>query len=436
VYSSLQTLDLVVDDPERGPTALQTDHRTPREINAEWELSILFAAVRARAALLCGRVQHVRFTFAERPPTPMVTFVQQCGAEVELGFEGERHPAALDLAAAAATVQDALLRLGSEVLAVRGLAVDLQGLEDLEALLRAESPRGPDDDELGYWTAVLQLGAAAAVVAHTQHGGTVHLDTDLAGSIPFRWSEGGALSNVFGRAATFLDDDPGVPPSKLVALMGGQQGADGDVMFNLRPPGWEGVGLALTVPLLPNLEQADPHQLPVVALVVDLPTATKTLAKNTPAAEIERLRASALENNRKHPVHVERVEVDGEPLLFVHGHYYAAERLLDPEFVRDLAAQLGTELLLAAVPKKGLLMVQRAAVSPERVAAFRNVVRGQLEGAQPTERLSPALLLAQADGSVVGVARFTEGPAQLPPPKPRPKKLGFWARWFGGDAES
>ncbi len=429
MYSSLQKLDLVVQDPVRGAVGVQTDHRERAEIEAEWDLSVVFAAVRARAALLCGQVEGVRFAFLHPPPEALITFLRQCGADVELGYGGEVRPAATDLPAATAQVQAALLALGGAALARRGLPTDVEGLRRLEEALRAEVPEGgPEEEtELEYWTAVAELGGAAALVARSLFGGELHADDELAGAMPFRWSQGGALTNLFGRAATFLDDDPGVPPSRLVVMVGGQQEPDGDVMFHLRPPRWEGTSLALTVPLLPGAERLGDHDLPVLALVVDLPTATKTIPRDTAPAEVERLRAEALENNRRLPVEVQRVDTGGAPILVVLGHYYAAERLVDPAFVAELAQRVGASLLLAGVPKKGVLMVQDAAVEPERVAAFTNAVRGQYDRAQPTERLSPEVLLLQADGAIVGLSRLRESPAQLPPPK----KKGFWGRWFG-----
>ncbi len=428
MYSSLQKLDIVVQDPERGPLAVMTDHRTPEEIEGEWDLSVVFVAVRARAALLCGQVKAVRFAFLHAPSPRMVAFARSCGAEVEAGMGTPVLEAAPDLPAATALVEAAYLRLGRAALDEHGLAPDLPGLQGLEERLGEVTPEGPDGEgELAYWTNVARLGGAAALVAKALFGGELVADDDLAGPIPFRWSQGGALTNLFGRAATYLDDDPGVAPSKLVALVGGQQEPDGDVMLHFRPPGWEGLDLALTVPLFDDPDRFGAHALPVVALVIDLPTATKTMGKDTPPDEVAALREQALENNRRLPVELQQVDGVGTPILVVHGHYYAAERLLDAPFVGELAERLGATLLLAAVPKKGLLMVQSAMVEPAAVAAFTNAVRGQYDRGQPAERLSPEVMLVQADGRLVGLSRLRESPGQLPPPR----KKGLWARWFG-----
>jgi len=235
--------------------------------------------------------------------------------------------------------------------------------------------------------------------------------------------------NVFGRAVAFLSDDPNVAPSKLVAMQTEQAGPDGDVMFNLRPKDWAGLSVALLVPLVENADRLEPHDLPLVALVVDYPTATKTFAKDTTPEETARLCAEALENGRKVPVQVQPVGGPEAGLLVVHGHYYAAERLLDPEFMRGLAERLGAEVLAVGAPKKGLLFVQSAGAEPERLSAFHNVIRQTYDQAAPSDKLSTTVMLVSA-GRVVGVARVAESAPQGEPP---PKKRGFWARLFGSE---
>ena len=56
--------------------------------------------------------------------------------------------------------------------------------------------------------------------------------------------------------------------------------------------------------LLPSLDQSQEDDLPLLALVVDLPTSTKTIPKETAAADVERMRAEAQANLTKLPVEV------------------------------------------------------------------------------------------------------------------------------------
>ncbi len=72
-------------------------------------------------------------------------------------------------------------------------------------------------------------------------------------------------------------------------------------------------------------------------------------------------------------------------------------------------------------------MVQSGVAAPERSGAFMNVIRGQYVRADPSDRISTAVMLV-SDGLVVGVARRDESATQLPPPK----KKGIWASLFGG----
>jgi hypothetical protein len=426
MYSTLDSLDIVVDEPI-GKVALQTDHRTAEEIEADWDLSVVFAALRARNAQYCGKVQAVRFVYMQPPPPRMADFVRRCGAGVQVTARGEALPPTPDPEGVLAEVEAAWLRVGAALFEEEGQRCDLAGLARIEASLRAATEGGPESEfAIQYWTHVLRLGGAAALLMKQLFGGSLHGDDDVADGMSYRWSHGGTLTNLFGRAASFLRDDPAVAPSDLVRATG-ERDQEGDVMLSLRAPHWPGVTMALTLPILPGLHELEGVALPILAVVIDLPTATKTVPKDTPAAEIDALRARALANNQKHAVTIESADTDGGPLLVVHGHYYAAERLFDAEFMRGLAARLGKEPLMVSVPRRGVLLVQGIG-GPDDVARFAAVTQGQLDRADPTDRLSPEVLL-WTNGDVTGLARVT--PAASPAPAP-PKKRGFWSRWFGG----
>jgi hypothetical protein len=128
----------------------------------------------------------------------------------------------------------------------------------------------------------------------------------------------------------------------------------------------------------------------------------------------------------------------------VSGNFYASEKVLDRGFLRGLPEELGGELLAAAVPYKGLLLLTDRVAPPEIVgfAALAAVLHGETGGAPP---LSPVVFLVR-DGEVVGQLETDGKPAQAkaaavstsrrpappPRPKPRPAKPGFWSRLFRG----
>ena len=61
----------------------------------------------------------------------------------------------------------------------------------------------------------------------------------------------------------------------------------------------------------------------------------------------------ALENLSQITPHVEIVDLEGSKVAFVTGHEYASEKILDPDFMKDLGEQLGTGSLMVGVPFKG-----------------------------------------------------------------------------------
>lgn len=422
MYASLASVDLVVDGTDVGRIGIQTDHRTAAEIEASWDLSVVFAAVRARRPR--DRVDQVWFACAEPPSARYAAFVAACGAELERTPAGPREPAAYDVDRMSAAVEDALLRLGAEALSLRGLPMDLDGLRALEAALRAElcaAPEPRDDAEIA--VRVAWLAGAAAAVARAMRGGSLAVETGGPGAFPFAWQVDGVVANLLGRAESFLGDDPTVPPSQLVALLANhQRDAVGEVRFHLRPAGWTSAGVALTVPF-PTRSGADDPGLPVVTVVVDLPESTRSIPADTPAADVARLVDEARRNGPGHAMVIEPV-ADGDPVLLVHGGYFAAERVLDTAFLRALGEQLADSPgagMWVAVPRKGMLLARARSADPDDHATFAALVRAQFDRAGPRERLSVAVLAVDpSDGAITGVAH---PPARTTPP------ASWWTRW-------
>jgi hypothetical protein len=410
VYSSLGKMDIVIDDKAGGQIAIQTDHREADEIEADWNVSVVFAAARARNPIRSGACAGVRFVYMNPPPERMKELARKLGAEVEVAPDSATSPGAPDAGWVDRTVEVALLALGREVFEREGLEIGRGGLERLEQSVLAELEGGPDSEfEIQYWTSVVELGAAVIVAIQQEYGGTISADDEMASLIPFRWDVGGGLINVFGRVERFLDEDATVLPSALLALLADQAAEPpGEVMFTFRARDWAAKDLALTLPLLPHAGSVD-DDLPLLALVVDLPTSTKTIPRETPADEVARMRAEARVNLEKLPVEVVEVGDPESRILVVHGSYYAAEKLVDEAFMAGLADRLGAEMLITSAPVRGRLFVQNGVTDPEQVGLFVGLVRKQHDDAPPQERISPAVMLVDKTGQLVGVARVSGG---------------------------
>jgi hypothetical protein len=397
MYCSLDRIDLVLDAGDHR-IAWQTDHRDADVIEQEPDLSRVFLASRVRNALLWNQADVVRVLFEHTPPAFLVGFARRCGAEVQVGLRGAPLPPAPD--DVRAEVEASWLRVGRALLDEYGQPVTLDGLVHVERSLRAATKGGPDTElDIEYWTNTLRLGGAAAVVMQAMVGGCLYEDEEVERGLCYRWSHDDGLTNLFRCAAAFLDDEPGLAPSTLVRTVM-EIAEEGDVMLSLRPPDWPGVDVALTLPILPYTEKSKSVELPILAVVTDLPTATKTLPRDAP--DVAGLRAQAIANSRKHAVRVESVQRPDGTILVVHGHDYAPERLLDVDFVRSLSAPLGAVPLLASVPCRGVLLV-RGPGDLEATSALLAITRLEYDDAHTRDRLSKEVFLL-SDGAVVGVA--------------------------------
>lgn len=176
MFCSLDCVDLVYAGPDGRSRWLQTDHRKPAQIEAEPELSLLYAAIRLRSPrrdfppgelepVLEYRCQHL-------PPGFLRAAIAAAGAELWTDLHHPYPGVPPDLTA---IVRLALAALATRVARDRSLTRDLAGLHALAASL----PTIPlERDELGHWRATLELAAFAGQVLHAHHRGHWHLDVD------------------------------------------------------------------------------------------------------------------------------------------------------------------------------------------------------------------------------------------------------------------
>ncbi len=285
MFNELAKIDFVV-KVDGQEVAVQTDHREADEIEADWETSVLFAAL---------------------------------GATVEVTPGEPLHAAAPDPALVDAEVNAALERLGERVLAEHGT---------LEAAEK-EIVGGLDREfEGAVWAAVVALGAATVVAIRRRYPARLLPDDEIHCMIPYRFAVGDSVINVFGRTERFLHEDDTQFPSRLIAMLDDQQAPEGDVMYQFRPHDFAGRELALHVPILASVGTVDPR-MPILGIVVDLPSSVKSMPADTSAEDIARYRADAAVNITKVAAQVDEIAVAELRALVVSGHYYASEKLLD-----------------------------------------------------------------------------------------------------------
>lgn len=425
MYSSLQKIDIVVD--ETPPLYVQTDHRTRDEIEAEPEISVLFALARILNARAYGVSKQLDPTVVyvaldDDPPDLLREAIGAAKGVLERGSDRTR----IQLPATTTPAELADRAFGN---LARRVARRV-GLTDMSAVLtalEAETVLDPPDveeDEIGYWTRVCELCAVTCEVLRTKRGGK-WVDCDRA-EIPFGFSSGGdGIMLPSNRAQRFISDGEGESMFQLIATdeeMRTYNSETSPVLPSLRA---RSEAIAQQMVWKPLLGEGDRFEhLPVIAYGRDTPSAFSIATTINATHDVEQLHAEALVNITKQDVTIDPLDIDDIKLLAVSGSFYATEKLLDQKFMKGLQTRVGQPLLAVTVPRRGLMFVTGAITEPRGMAILRAATHHE---SGTSRSISEAILLVQ-DGSVVGEARL-DNPDPLPdPPK---KKPGFFRRLLG-----
>jgi hypothetical protein len=422
MYSSLDKVDIVVEADDGVEVFVQTDHREASEIEAEPEVSTLFALTRAILPRSMGRAGVVRFGHAHAPPPLLRGVLAAAGAELDGDMapmppldpsEATGTPAEL---ADAAFAQLARRVMDREKMPLNAESVSAYALECFAMGFDQE------EQEIGYWTAVAEIAALTGELLRQAHGGRWIDDEHSLATIPFVFQvgEGGHLANPAGKAEKVLDFGASEDPTQL--LVSARDIADevdeGTVMPNFKPGDWGGRDMALCEPLLENVDKLEEVSLPVITYGYDHPNSFGTMTEG----DLRTVRPEAMTNLRHHEVVLEDHGFDGLQLLVAHDSYFAAEKVLDVPFMQRVHARLGP-IVAVGIPKKGLLLATDASAADD-MPRFMAILSGYHADAAPKEKLTPTPLLV-TEGRVAGIVRLADDD------EPPPEKKGFWGRLFG-----
>lgn len=391
---------------------MQTDHRSAAEVEAEPEISVLFALTRVSAARAMGEGgADVTYACRFAPPGFLREAVAAAGGV--LSVDGAEEPPGTTRSVDE-VADEAFRGLAARVAGREGGSVDAALLARLEDATLASPPR-QDDDESVYWGRVLELSALCAELLRAKTGGRWTTAPDRDGLFPFAFTAGNGTFNVVDRAHRFLDQGESQRPGQLLVMAEDVgRGEDGPAMLNLKPadfPRDHGV-------CRPLLEAKGPGaaRIPLVCVGRDQPNSFAYLPAGTPDAErhFDEARANLAKLDLPAVPH----EIGGVKVHVVSGDFYASEKILDRGFLQDLQRNLGAELLAAAIPHKGLLLVTDRVVPPEIAgfAALAAALHRETGGAPP---LSPVVFLVR-DGEVVGHLETESKPAPAKPAAPPP----------------
>jgi len=434
VYCSIETIDLLSQAVGR-PVAIQTDHRSPDEIEAEPELSTLFAMARVLNAR--GHLAEdghpdaaVHYVLPAGAPPLLVDALTAVGATLERTHTQPLGPPSREaIAGIADRAFGDLARRAARRIGTRDLAM---ALRMLEGQTFADPPER--SDEPLYWQRVLELAALAGELLRAKYPhalGWVQSDRSI---MPFGFGiDASTIMFPTNRAQRVIEDGADESLFKLlVAAEETMRDPSEATTRRLMPSLRDRRTVELDeVVWRPVLADAGPVDLPIVVCGVDGESTFGMIRRDALAQPPDEAMAQALANLAAEAVDLEDVRAGELHLVAVSGSFYAAEKLLDHELMQRLHARFDAELLAAAVPTRGLLLVTTAQADSLQLARFAALVATRFEEGGG-RAISPTIVLLRR-GLVAGFIddlradRASTAPVESAPDK-RPSLL---RRLFG-----
>jgi hypothetical protein len=223
MYASLDRIDLISTGEDGRPWYIQTDHRSAEEITQAAELSTVFALLRIlnaqRLAESRGEDARISYVLSSPPPVFFPAVIAAAGGQLQLDLGAPESPPA-EIPALDDLLQDAFAALAERTAVDHAVPLDMAGLAAVELALTADSIDA-EEDEIGYWTTVVTLGALAGEVMRTANGG--HWVAGGSGTLPLvlstRFNGEDATVNPLGKAIKRLahgEEDSLVPLARLI----------------------------------------------------------------------------------------------------------------------------------------------------------------------------------------------------------------------------
>jgi len=447
VYCSIDKIDLAT-RLDGQAIAVQTDHRNRDELEAEPELTVLFAMARvvnARSQLADDGHPRaaVHYVVSADPPTSLREALTAAGATLEradLGLMIERlAPGSED--AVGALADHAFSELAHRTAVRVGTRDVAMALHMLEAQTFANPPSR--DDEVAYWSRVLELAALAGELLRAKYGGQ-WIQTDRA-LVPFGFQlfAAGEATILFptNRAQRVIEDGPDESLFKL--LVAAEETVQrpttletGRLMPSLRHRRDVVLDEVVWRPVISEDTGGPPPDLPIIVCGVDGESTFGMLRREALGKPPDAALEEALANLAGEEVQIDELEIGDEVIVLVTGSYYAAEKVLDRDFMRALHVELDADLLAAATPARGCLLVAALTEDPSTIARFAALAQSRHDDSGGRS-ISPTVMLV-ADGRIAGYVRGPDDDQPEPDPFERadtspaaPKKHGLLRRLLG-----
>ena len=165
----------------------------------------------------------------------------------------------------------------------------------------------------------------------------------------------------------------------------------------LKEANWEGRPHTVCRALCPAASASSPH-IPWLAFGFDHPHSLEFVNRDwlaSLASNAQELEARALANLRARPATWQPLDVTtraGGPLqvLACSDDFFAAERILDPAFMKQAQQHVGASRLFVGIPRRGLLLAIPGDLDNALVREFRDIVATEFSSGE-SAAISPAL---------------------------------------------
>lgn len=117
-------------------------------------------------------------------------------------------------------------------------------------------------------------------------------------------------------------------------------------------------------------------------------------------SKLPELIEQSLQNLKKVEPNIDIKDVEGSTIVFVTGHEYASEKIMDPEFMNELANKLGVSSLMVGIPFKGHLIAIDS--NSDLRLKFPAVIKKYYENPQQ-DQISEHVFLVQG-GDIIAMA--------------------------------
>ncbi|MCA9625792.1 MAG: hypothetical protein KC731_42510 [Myxococcales bacterium] len=304
-------------------------------------------------------------------------------------------------------LDEAFSRLATEVAEREGLVFDrghLAALEEDVVALKLDR----EQDEIEWWTAVMELAAVAGECAREARGGSWsaaamgsdELD-ELRLLFPIMFD---GEDQVLDAVNVARDALAGLRASMVesldIFLRDGVPRDEGWSAVPLLEPSSSGCEAYLKRPLLESFPLG-----PVVIVAdfeIDGHAVILPADHDVPAPYAKQRWEEALAFLSGVDVVIEKLDFPVGKGCFVHGDYFAAEKILDQDFMRRIHAELGQKRLAVAIPCRGLMVV--AEVADQAIQELSETARryhGEAVAAHPEAQPITPELFEVVDGLVV-----------------------------------